>query len=85
VKRMVVAASVVSAALLTAPAEGLADSPFTYSGCEGQTVSNFVQGIGARDAAANFGLSVPQAHNIVTTTFCGADVGIIPNPRPSTP
>lgn len=78
-------AAVVVAAGLTvgALASGASADPGTGAptdpSCFGQNVSSFAQTYGGiPNAAAAFGVTIQQGHNIVRTTFCDRTSGLVP-------
>jgi hypothetical protein len=49
--------------------------------CFGENAAYFAQSYtGVSDAAAAFGLTVPEGHNIVMSAFCGRTNGVVPIP-----
>lgn len=80
--RRLLASALSAAGLAFAAAPAAAQAPFVGPNCQGMLVSNNVVGIGAHEAAANLGLSVQQAQDLiqgfcenVTTTSPRCEVG----------
>jgi hypothetical protein len=58
-----------------------ADPEGTSPDCFGQNAAYFAQAYtGVSNAAATFGLTVPEGHNIVLQAFCGRTNGVVPIP-----
>src|SRR5215208_7278071 len=62
-RNLVAGLSVIGLAFATAPAG--AEAPFVGPNCQGIILSANVAGIGAKEAAANLGLSVEQAQELI--------------------
>jgi hypothetical protein len=60
---LAVAMAVAGLAFAVPPA--VAQAPFNGPNCQGGVVSGAVIGIGAKEAAASFGLSVQEAHDLI--------------------
>jgi hypothetical protein len=69
------AALVIGATATSASADPQGSSP----NCAGQEAAFFAQAYGGVDnAAAAFGLTVPEGHNAVLSLLCGRSNGIVP-------
>jgi hypothetical protein len=75
---LIAAAALVIGATATSAS---ADPQGTSPECFGQEASSFAQAYGGvNNAAAAFGLTVPEGHNIVLSALCGRSNGIVPIP-----
>jgi hypothetical protein len=61
---------VTALAFAAAPAVADPTEGVPTDGCHGQTVSGFVAGVGVKEVAASFGLTVQEAQANVDTLFC---------------
>ena len=79
------AAAVVTAGVLGAIASPVSADPGIGQpvdpSCFGQNVTFFAQTYGGiPNAAAAFGVTIQEGHNIVRSSFCGRTTGIVPTP-----
>ena len=78
------AAAVVAAGLTVAAAASAASADPgigapTDPSCFGQNIKMYAQTYGGiADAAAAFGVTIQQGHNIVRASFCGRTSGLVP-------
>ena len=61
----------VVAVFAAAPASADTGGVPDINACMGQTVKTFVPGIGAKEAAANLGLTVKEAGDLIRELLCG--------------
>jgi hypothetical protein len=65
--RTSLAAAVAVAGLALAASPAVAQAPFNGPNCQGGIVSDAVIGIGAKEAAANAGLTIQEAQDLIQT------------------
>ena len=78
--RISLAAAMALVALALAAPPAVAQAPFVGPNCAGWITSDAVMGIGAKEASANLGLTVQEAHDLIIAACANAPANS-PPPR----